>query len=101
MQSDEPRARIGHRGGALSRAKQIAARTLVVLGGAVVLASALVVSLTLLVIGLVIVLSVGGYLWWQTRDLRKQIRARMQPQPRGDIIEGEVVSRDERQGDRR
>lgn len=101
MQPDQPRARIGHRGGAISRAKEIAAKTLVVLGGAVVLASALVVSVTFLVIGLAVVLGLGAYVWWQTRDLRKQIRARMQPQPAGDIIEGEVISRDEIKVDRR
>jgi hypothetical protein len=31
-------------------------------------------------------LLVGGYLWWKTRDLRRQIRQRP-----GRIIEGEVV----------
>jgi hypothetical protein len=101
MQPDEPRARIGYRGGALSRAKEIAVKTLLVLGGAVVLVSAVVVSLTFLVIGLAIVLTFGGYLWWKTRDLRKQIRERMQPQARGQIIEGEVISRDEPGSDRR
>jgi hypothetical protein len=44
------------------------------------------------------VVAVGGYLWWQTRDLRRQMRARMQEQSharsRGVVIEGEVISRD-------
>jgi hypothetical protein len=44
------------------------------------------------------VLTVGGYLWWQTRELRRQMRARMQeqshPRPSGRIIEGEVLSQE-------
>jgi protein-S-isoprenylcysteine O-methyltransferase Ste14 len=99
MNLDEPRARIGHRGGAISRAKQLALKTLLVVGGAVMLVSAFVVSLTFLAIGLVLVLIAGGYLWWKTRELRRQMRARMQehlqPHSSGDVIEGEVVSRDQ------
>jgi hypothetical protein len=100
MNLDEPHARLGHRGSAISRAKQLALKGLVVVGGAVMLVSAFVVSLTFLAIGLVVVLIAGGYLWWQTRDLRRQLRARMQeqsqpePQSRGQVIEGEVVSRE-------
>lgn len=43
-----------------------------------------------------VVLTVGGYLWWQTRELRRQMRARMQPQPQagGEVIEGEVISQE-------
>ena len=39
-------------------------------------------------------LAFGGYLWWQTRELRRQMRERMQEQPEfaGDVIEGEVIS---------
>ena len=98
MNLDEPHARIGHRGSAISRAKQLALKTLVILGGTVTLVSAFVVSLTFLVIGLAVVLTVGGYLWWQTRELRRQMRARMeehlQPRFTGEVIEGEVVSPD-------
>ncbi len=100
MNLDEPHARLGHRGSAISRAKQLALKGLVFVGGAVMLVSAFVVSLTFLAIGLVVVLIAGGYLWWQTRDLRRQLRARMQeqsqpePQSRGQVIEGEVVSRE-------
>jgi hypothetical protein len=69
------------------------------------LASGFVLSLTFLAIMLVVVLAVvltfGGYLWWKTRDLRKEIRARMQPQPAGDIIEGEVIRTSEPGADRR
>jgi hypothetical protein len=47
------------------------------------------------------VLTFGGYLWWKTRGLRKQIRERRQSYADGDFIEGEVISRDERPADRR
>jgi hypothetical protein len=101
MQPDHPRARIGYRGGAISRAKEMAAKAVVVLGGAVMLVSAFVLSVTFIAIGLAVVLTFGGYLWWKTRDLRKQIRARVEPQPAGRIIEGEVISREERHVHRR
>jgi hypothetical protein len=96
MHIEEPRARIGHRGNAVSRAKQLALKSLVVAGGVVVLASAFVISIAVAVIALAIVLTVGGYLWWQTRDLRKQLNGGMQTQsrPTGRIIEGEVISPD-------
>jgi hypothetical protein len=93
---DEPRARIGYQGSAVSRVKNLALKSLVVLGGALVLASAFVLSLVFLAVGLAVVLAVGGYLWWKTRELRRQLRAQMQmhgqPQPAGQIIEGEVIS---------
>ncbi len=96
MHLDEPRARIGYRGGALSRAKDLALKALVVVGGALVLAGAFVLSLVFLAIGLAVVLSVGGYLWWQTRELRRQLRTQMQEQSHaryaGNVIEGEATT---------
>ena len=93
MHLDEPRARIGYQGSAVSRARTLASKALVVLGGALALAGAFVLSVVFLAIGLAVVLGVGGYLWWKTRELRRQIRAQMQEQPRsgGVIIEGEVI----------
>jgi len=93
MHPDEPRARIGYRGSAVSRAKNFALKALLVLGGALMLASAFVLSLVFLAVGLAVVLIAAGYLWWKTRELRRQIRARVQgqPQPGGEIIEGEVI----------
>lgn len=94
MHIDEPRARIGYPGSPMSRAKEVALKALVVTGGAVMLASAFVVSLVFVAIGLAVVLTFGGYLWWKTRELRKQLRAGMQPhaRPAGEIIEGEVIT---------
>jgi hypothetical protein len=98
MNPDEPRARVGYQGGAMSRAKQIALKSLLVIGGAVMLASAFVLSVVFLAIGVAVVVIVGGYLWWQTREVRKQLRDRMkahaQSQAGGRIIEGEVVSQE-------
>jgi hypothetical protein len=95
MHLDEPRARISYQGGAVSRAKQFALKGFVVLGGTVALAGAFVLSVVFLAIGLTAVLAAGGYLWWKTRELRKQLRARMQEQSQpwsgGDVIEGEVI----------
>ena len=95
--SDQPRARIAYQGSAISRAKQLALKAFVILGGTVVLASAFVVSMVFVAVGLVVVLSFGGYLWWKTRELRSQLRARMQEQqrPAGRIIEGEVIRTNE------
>jgi len=93
MHLDEPRARIGHQGSAVSRAKSLASKALFVLGGALALAGAFVLSVVFLAITLAVGLGVGGYLWWKTRELRRQIRAQMQEQPHrtGVIIEGEAI----------
>jgi membrane protein implicated in regulation of membrane protease activity len=93
MRLYEPRARIAHRATGISRAKQLALKTFVVLGGAVMVASAFVVSLVFVAIAFAIVLIFGGYLWWKTRELRRQLRAEMQrqQQPSGEVIEGEVI----------
>jgi uncharacterized iron-regulated membrane protein len=97
MHLDEPRARIAYRGSAISKAKNLVLKGLVVLGGTVVLVSAFMVSLVFVAIGLAVVLIFGGYLWWKTRELRGQLRARMQEQsqPAGQVIEGEVIRTEE------
>jgi O-antigen/teichoic acid export membrane protein len=96
MHLDEPRARIAYRGSALSQAKQLALKALVAIGATVMIVSAFVVSTVFVVIGLAAVLLFAGWLWWKTRDLRKQLHARMQEhsQPAGRVIEGEVISRE-------
>jgi hypothetical protein len=93
MHLEEPRARIAYRGSTISRAKHLVSKGLVVLGATVMLVSAFMVSLVFVAIGLAVVLIFGGYLWWKTRELRRQLRARMQghSQPAGQVIEGEVI----------
>lgn len=63
------------------------------------------VVVTIVVVGLAlmfsvllfaVVVSVGvvawGYLWWRTRELRKQMREHQRQQPSGGVvIEGEVI----------
>ncbi len=83
-------------------------RKAVTLVGMVVLgAVALMFSAVLLAVLLVVVAVVGTYLWWKTRELRRQFRemqaqmrqmqeaaARAEPQGeafRGEVYEGEVV----------
>ena len=89
-------ARVAYQGSGLSRARQLALKTFVVLCGTVMLASAFVVSLVFVAIGLAVVLIFGGYLWWKTRELRRQLRAQTQgqSQPAGRVIEGEVISQE-------
>lgn len=104
MPAEQPDPRLGYQGSPMSRAKQFAMKALVVVGGATMLVSAFLLSMVFLAIGLVVVVISGGYLWWKTRELRKQFRARMrEAQARaqvhtgsGRIIEGEVVSPDQR-----
>jgi ABC-type bacteriocin/lantibiotic exporter with double-glycine peptidase domain len=105
MFDDENRARIGYRGSVSSRAKDIIAKTMVVIAGCVLLASAFVLSLAFLAVALVLLVVFGGYLWWKTRTVRKHIRAEYQKrahaQPeRADVIEGVVISRGAEREDR-
>jgi len=60
--------------------------------GAVLLVA--VFTFSLLVFAIVVTggLLVLGYLWWKTRDLRKQIRQQMRERrPSERVIEGEVI----------
>lgn len=101
MQFEQP-PRLGTHGSVSSRAKDIAFRVATVIIGAVALTGALVLSLAFFVVILAALVVFGGYFWWKTRDLRRQVRQQMQEQtrapaaPQGDIIEGVVISREER-----
>ena len=59
------------------------------LASAAVLVMAFMLSLLVFAFVAAIGLMLGGYLWWKTRELRKQMRER--PHQGGRIIEGEVV----------
>ncbi len=60
--------------------------------GAVLLTAALLFSVVVFAVLAVGGLLVLGYLWWKTRDLRRQMRQQMREQPPdGSIIEGEVI----------
>ena len=100
MRIDAEQPRLGHRGSVSSRARDIVLRTLATLVGAVALAGAFVLSLAFFAVALSVILIFGAYLWWKTRELRRQMRdqvqERMAPQrAQGDVIEGVVLSRGE------
>lgn len=61
--------------------------------GVVILAGAFMLSVVVLAIVAAAGLVGGIYLWWRTRELRKQLRERMrnQPPPGGRVIDGEVI----------
>ena len=64
--------------------------------GASVVALALMFSLVALAVVAVGGAIAGTWLWWKTRDVRKQMREQAQRQPAGGhIIEGEVIRADE------
>lgn len=56
--------------------------------GAVLLIVGLMFSLLVFALAATVALVVLGYLWWKTRELRRQMRE--QP-PAGRVIEGEVI----------
>ncbi len=60
--------------------------------GAALLIAAFMVSVVVFAIALAGALVIGGYLWWKTRELRRQMRERP---PGGHVIEGEVIRDDE------
>lgn len=64
------------------------ARILTVVASVAALALAFVFSIVIFVSAAAVALLAGGYIWWKTRALRRQMRER----PRGGhIIEGEVI----------
>ncbi len=100
MQFDQGPQRLGYRGSVGSRAGDVLVKVVAVTAGIVLLMSAFVLSLVFFAVAFTVVLVAGGYLWWKTRDLRKQMRAQMQEQmqPRrsdDDVIEGVVIHKTE------
>lgn len=90
--------RRGSSSGLLARVLQVAA-------GALVLIGAIAISIAVFAVVLAGALIAGGYLWWKTRHVRRQLQAaaaasRDQPSARpdfsgGDVIEGEVIRKEE------
>ena len=101
MQFDDRHLQLGYRGSVSARARDMFLKAVAVVAGGVALVGAFVLSLALFAIAATVTLAVGGYLWWKTRKLRKQMRAAAHaqmsqpPYSRGDVIEGVVVSREE------
>lgn len=94
MRFDDNGPKLNYNGrNAPSRAMGVVAKTLALIGGAILLVSALALSIlffSVLIVGGVII---GGYLWWKTREIRRQIRTQFNSdQPhRGETIEGEII----------
>ena len=100
MQFDQQRPLLGQRRGVNSTAMNAIVKVAAVIAGAIMLISALVLSIVFVVGALAVLLVIGGYFWWKTREVRKQMREQMRtqmgPQMRtrfaqGDVIEGVVV----------
>ncbi|HLS82650.1 MAG TPA: hypothetical protein VK025_14720 [Steroidobacter sp.] len=89
MQFDQERPRLQYRGGVKPRAQAFLARALAATGAIVVLLGAVAVSIVLFVIALSAALVLGAYLWWKTRDLRRQMRSHLAAD--SDVIEGVVI----------
>jgi O-antigen/teichoic acid export membrane protein len=100
MQFDQERLRLGQHRSVNSRALDVMVKVAAVAAGAILLVSALVLSIVFVLGALAVLLVVGGYFWWKTREVRKQMREHVRTQTRtqmrrpsaqGDVIEGVVV----------
>jgi Flp pilus assembly protein TadB len=102
---DDERLRLGHRG---RRAPGLLTRIVAVISGALVLVGAIAISIVVFAIVAAVIVLGGLYLWWKTRDLRKQMKARMEEpldtrappreRSRGEVIEGEFERKDDPPG---
>jgi Flp pilus assembly protein TadB len=88
MAPDEEQARLT---GSSLRRPGFLGKLLAAVAGAVLLVSAFMVSLLVFAVALAGALLLVGYVWWKTRDLRRQMRERP---PGGHVIEGEVIRDD-------
>lgn len=102
-------------GGGLLRTGPIG-RALAIVAGGLVLVAGLFVSAVVFSVLLVVGVVAGGWFWWKTRDLRKQLRERMaqmqrmqaggrpgEPAPKapGDVLDGDFIREADRPPDRR
>ena len=93
MQSDEERSTLtGSDARFSSNASGFLSKVLTFAFAAVLLVVAFTFSLLVFAILVTGVLLVWGYLWWKTRELRRQMRERP---PGGLVIEGEAIREDE------
>lgn len=93
MRMEEERLRLA--GGDASRpvhSPGLLGKVVTIAAGAVLLVAVFTVSLLVFAIVATAGLLILGYLWWKTRDLRKQIREQMRERRPGErVIEGEVI----------
>lgn len=87
MGTDEEQRRLtGGEAGSHARSPGLLGKVLTLAAGAVLLVATFMVSLLVFAVLLTGGLLIGGYLWWKTRELRKQMRERP---PGGRVIEGQ------------
>jgi Flp pilus assembly protein TadB len=93
MQTDEKRSTLtGSDARFSTNAPSLPVKVLTFASAAVLLVVAFMFSLLVFAILVTVGLLVWGYLWWKTRELRRQMRERP---PGGRVIEGEAVRDDE------
>lgn len=104
MYSYDTRPKLGDRRPPTSRAKDALVKVSTAIAGGVMLVSALVISVVFFAVAVVVLLGIGGYMWWRTRELRKALREQLEAQERvfggspnapDDVIEGVVIERTE------
>ncbi|HVS25819.1 MAG TPA: hypothetical protein VHE58_00670 [Burkholderiales bacterium] len=89
MQTDEERSTLtGSDARFSTNALGLLGKVLTFASGAVLLVVAFMFSLLVFAILVTGGLLVWGYLWWKTRELRRQMRER---RPGGRVIEGETI----------
>lgn len=97
MTPDKETQKIGYDGTRLGwRLQGILGKLLAFAAAAVLLVSAIAISIAVFAVVMAGVLVFGGYIWWKTRALRRQLResAAQGNGIQGEVIEGEVI-RDE------
>ena len=93
MQTNEERSTITGSDARLSAsAPSLPVTMLTFVSAAVLLVVAFMFSLLVFAILATVGVLVWGYLWWKTRELRKQMR---ELPPGGRVIEGEAICEDE------
>jgi len=101
-------------GGPGTRQPSLIGRILGTIAGLLLLAGAFVFSVFLFAALAIVGVVLWGFLWWKTREVRKQMRAQMEqmrrqgadpgaapPPGNGAVIEGEFVREDEDERSRR
>ena len=100
MQMSPVRLRITYNGQRPGTPPTLFRKVAVVVAAVLVIGVALLFSVVLLAVLLTVGVVAGGYVWWRTRALRKQLREQVEamlararatsaPQDQADVIEGE------------
>jgi len=81
---------------AITESSSLLRKMAAIVVAAVLIGFALMFSMLFIAVALTAGVVIWGYLWWKTRNLRKQMR-NFRPTDEaieGEIIEGEVIERD-------